>query len=266
MSRQLVKGLRIKNKKGLNPTDIADAIVQGFLAQKKPTESWTQKKTFSPSTIGYGHGTCPRYWNIVFNGLEDFEDTFDAMAMANMSMGTAVHEQIQQALEAAGLLVESELEIKIQDPPIRGYLDAIIDWQDEKIVCEIKTTRQESFAFKQLNGKPSANHLIQLLIYLKATGLKRGFLLYVNKNDQSFVVIPVELDETNEEIIENVFAWLRETYKAYSDGILPKRPFRKSRETGLPSNNICRNCPVQKNCFAGPEGTVLIPLMVVPKP
>ena len=266
MSRQLVKGLRIKNKKGLNPTDIADAIVQGFLAQKKPAQALTKKETFSPSTIGYGHGTCPRYWNIVFNGVEDFEDTFDAMAMANMSMGTAVHEQIQQALEAAGLLVESELEIKIQDPPIRGYLDAIINWQDEKIVCEIKPTRQESFVFKQLNGKPSANHLIQLLIYLKATGIQRGFLLYVNKNDQTFVVIPVELDETNEKIIEDVFEWLRTTYKAYQDGVLPQRPFRKSKETGLPSNNICRNCPVQKACFAGPEGTVLIPLMDVPRP
>lgn len=266
MSRELVRGLKIKNKKGLNPTEIAEAIQQGFLAQKKPPKSWTQKKTFSPSTIGYGHGNCARYWNIVFNGLEDFEDTFDAMAIANMSLGSAVHEQIQKALSDAGLLVESEREITIESPPIRGFLDAIVNWKGEDVVCEIKTTRQESFAFKQLNGKPSANHLIQLLIYLKATGLQRGFLLYVNKNDSTFVVIPVELNEQNNKIIDDVFQWLETTYQAYQDGILPQRPFRKSRETGLPSNNICRNCPVQQTCFSGPEGTVLIPLMDVPKP
>lgn len=266
MSRELVRGLKIKNRKGLNPTEIAEAIEQGFLATKKPAKSWTQKKTFSPSTIGYGHGTCARYWNIAFTGLKSFEDTFDAMAVANMGVGTAVHEQVQNALEAAGLLVESELEITVEDPPIRGFLDAIINWKDEEIVCEIKTTRQESFAFKLMHGKPSPNHLIQILIYMKATGKKRGFLLYVNKNDETMVVIPVELDETNNKIIDDVYEWLRTVYKAYQDEILPKRPFRKSKETGLPSNNICRNCPVQKACFAGPEGTVLIPLMEVPKP
>lgn len=265
MSRELIKGLRIKNKKGLNPTEIAEAIEQGFLNQRRPASAWTQKKTFSPSTIGYGHGTCARYWNIVFNGLDNYTDTVDAMGVANMSLGSVFHDEIQKALESAGLLVEAELEIKIQDPPIRGYLDAIVNWQDEEVVCEIKTTRQESFVFKETSGKPSPNHLIQILIYMKATGKKNGFLLYVNKNDQTFLVIPVTLSDENEKLIEDVFEWLRTVRAAYENGDLPKIPFTRARNSGVPSNKICRECPVQKTCFSKEEGNVFIPLMEIPK-
>src|SRR5690348_12485041 len=127
MSRTLIKGLKLKSHTDrLNPGEIADAIEKGFLAQRRPASAWTQKKTFSPSTIGYGHGTCARYWYIVFNGLDVFEDNFDAMAVANMSLGTAFHSEIQKALKTGGLLVEEEVEIKLEDPPIRGYADAIV--------------------------------------------------------------------------------------------------------------------------------------------
>lgn len=264
-NRNLIKGIKIKNKPGLNPTEIARAIEEGFLNMRRPDQEWVEKTTFSPSTIGYGHGTCARYWNIVFNGLATYTDATDAMGVANMGLGSLYHDQIQQALESAGLLVEAELEIKIEDPPIRGYLDAIVKWKDEDIVCEIKTTRQESFIFKETSGKPSVNHLIQILIYMRATGKDKGFLLYVNKNDQTYLVIPVYMDEVNTQLLDKVLEWLRKVYTVYEDGLMPKIPFRRNRETGLPSNNICRNCPVQQACFAGPEGQILIPLMEVPK-
>lgn len=265
--RNVIKGLKLKSKgNDLNSAEVAEAIEKGFLAQRRPAKDFTQKKTFSPSSIGYGHGTCARFWFIAFTGTETWQDDVDSMGVANMSLGSAFHDEIQKALEHAGLLVEAELEITLQDPPIRGYLDAIVNWKGEEVVCEIKTTRQESFIFKETSGKPSANHLIQLLIYLKATGKKRGFLLYVNKNDQTFLVIPVELDETNEAIINEVFDWLRIARAAYDEGNLPVRPFRNSKATGLPSNKICRGCPVQKDCFEKyPEGVVTIPLMEVPK-
>lgn len=266
MTRDIIKGLKLKNRKGLDPTEIANAIEQGFLNKRRPDKEWTEKTTFAPSTIAYGHGCCARYWNIVFNGLANFTDTTDALGVANMSLGSVFHDEIQGALESAGLLVEAEKEIKIEDPPIRGFLDAIVNWNDENVVCEIKTTRQESFVFKETSGKPSANHLIQLLIYLRATGLQRGFLLYVNKNDQTFLVIPVELDETNTKIIDDVFDWLRTVKEAHNLGIMPAIPFRRNRETGLPSNATCRGCPVQTACFADPDsGKILIPVMEVPK-
>lgn len=267
MSRNVIKGLKLKTQGNkLNPTEIAEAIEQGLLAQRRPVKAFTQKKTFSPSSIGYGHGTCPRFWFIAFNGTDSWQDDVDAMGVANMGVGSMVHDYIQTALKSSGFLVEEELEITLEDPPVRGYLDAIVNLKGEDLVCEIKTTRQETFAFKESTGKPSPNHLIQILLYLKATGIKRGFLLYVNKNDQSMIVIPVELDEANEKIINEVLEWLRTTRAAYDNDTLPIIPFVRARNSGEPSNKICRACPVQKDCFGKyPEGEVDLPLMEVPK-
>jgi len=268
MSRSVIKGLKLKSVEGrLNPSEIAEAIEKGLLAQRRPAQEFTQKKTFSPSTIGYGHGTCARYWYLAFTGTPDWQDEVDAMGVANMGVGSMVHDYIQAALKSSGLVIEEETEITMTNPPIRGFLDAVVNWNDEELVCEIKTTRQETFILKEASGKPSPNHLIQLLIYLKATGRRRGFLLYVNKNDQSYLVIPVELNEANEAIITKVFAWLEETRKAFDDGQLPIIPFTRARNSGEPSNKICRNCPVRKDCFDQyQEGDITIPLMEVPTP
>lgn len=269
MSRNMIKGLKLKNQGNkLNAADIAEAIEKGLLAQRRPAQDFTQKKTFSPSSIGYGHGTCARFWFIAFTGTKDWQDDVDSMGVANMGVGSMVHDYIQTALESSGFLVEQEQEIKLVDPPVRGYLDAIVNWQDEDLVCEIKTTRADTFAFREMSGKPAANHLIQILLYLKATGLKRGFLLYVNKNDQTMLVIPVELDEANEAIINDVLEWLRTARAAYDNNELPIIPFVRARNSGEPSNKICRSCPVRKDCFDKDkygEGVVDIPVMEVPK-
>lgn len=208
---------------------------------------------------------CPRYWYLVFDGLETFSDSVDALGLANMSYGTKSHEDIQEALEAEGILVDSEVNIELDDPPIHGFIDAIVKIGDKEFVGEIKTTRNESFIFKQLSGKPSANHLIQLLIYMYATNHDDGFLLYVNKNDQTILILPVEMDENNKNILDDVFEWLRAVRKSWDDRSLPIIPFRKSRETGLPENKVCDACPVRQACFAAPEGDVKIPRMEVPK-
>lgn len=263
--RDIAKGIKLKTKKGLDAQAISQAIEQGFLKKRRPEKDWTQKTTFSPSTIAYGHGTCPRYWYLAFNGVENFADTTDALGLANMSYGTKSHEDIQEALEAEGLLVDSEVEITLDDPPVHGFLDIIMRWEDEELVGEIKTTRQESFVFKELNRKPSANHLIQLLIYMYATQHDRGFLVYLNKNDQTFIVLPVEMDEANKKILNNVFSWLREVYQAYQNQTLPIIPFNRSRATGFPENKICAACPVREACFASPTGDVKISRMEIPQ-
>jgi CRISPR/Cas system-associated exonuclease Cas4 (RecB family) len=260
--RDIIKGLRFK-KAGLDPRAIADIVEQGYL-NKRRESGFIQKQTFSPSTVGYGHGTCPRYWFHAFSGAWFDEDRTDALGVANMDTGTHEHANMEQFFADAGILVEAEVEIKIENPPIRGFVDALIDWEGEHIVGEFKTTRQEAFVFREISGKPANYHLIQLLTYLRALNLKRGFLLYLNKNDQTVCVIPVELDETNEAIIEEVFSWLRSTRAAWEAGTLPERPFRKSKESGLPENKICNSCPVRRDCMAADAGVVKLARMELP--
>jgi CRISPR/Cas system-associated exonuclease Cas4 (RecB family) len=107
--------------------------------------------------------------------------------------------------------------------------------------------------------KPSPNHLLQILTYMKIRKAKQGFLFYENKNDQSVLIIPVNLNERTKEIINNVFDWLRQVRANWEAGTLPERPFTKSQ-------SACKYCPVKKVCWKEmDEGEVFIPAMEVPK-
>lgn len=259
--RDIVQGLKFRKPKEftLDGHELSETLEAAYLLQQRP-DGYKQKKTFSPSSIGYGNATCPRYWYLAFNGAE-FKEKSDALGIANMAYGTDAHARIEKLFEDAGILVDKEIEIKISDPPIRGYMDVMIDWKGEHVPGEIKTTRQEMFVFRQSSMKPTSYNLYQILIYMKATGKKNGFLLYENKNDQSFLVIPVAMDERNEKILGDAFEWLRLVRRAYEDGMTPNHPVSKK-------NKICKTCPVWDACWGegNPEGVVDIPLMEVAKP
>jgi hypothetical protein len=260
MAREIISNLKFQKNHEPGSFDVNEfaLMVEKAYTDGEQRDPFTQKKTFSPSTIGYGHGNCSRYWFIAFTGAE-FEDQFDAMARANMDNGTAAHDRIQKVMAKTGVLKATEIEITHDDPPIRGFADAIIEWNGKEVIGEIKTAKDEVFAMRRAEMKPSGNHLLQILTYMKIRKATQGFLYYENKNDQSILIIPVNVNERNKAIIEEVFEWLRTTYKAYTDGTLPERPFTKSK-------SACVYCPVKKVCWKEmDEGEVFIPAMVPPK-
>ena len=259
MSKNIVKSLKFKKVDGFDYGEFSKMIDDAYNARRRGKTN-TKKKTFSPSTIGYGHGNCPRYWFIAFSGAE-FDEKFDATAIANMLNGTYAHERLQKIIDETGVLKEIEREILSNDPPIRGFADLILDWNDTEIVGEIKTTKDESFALRQSSMKPSSNHLLQILTYMKVTGAAEGFLLYENKNTQDICIIPVSMNERNKKIIDDTFDWMRKVYSNFEDGKLPNRPFSKTSYT-------CQNCPVRKPCWNKSglgDGEIEIEALVPPK-
>lgn len=258
MTRNIVQNLTFRKPTALDATALSQFIESQY-TKDQGGESFKTKTSFSPSSIGGYNGLCPRYWYLAFSGA-NFVDSFDAMGIANMENGKDRHERLQTLLKESGILVDEEVEIKMTNPPVRGFIDVLIRWEGEVVVGEIKTCRQEMFLFRQTQMKPSAQHLLQILIYLKATGKKQGFLLYENKNSQEFLVIPVEMNEKNEAILEEALEWMRMVYDNFENGELPKRPVGKK-------NKICKGCPLYNECWnVKPEGTMDIPLMEVPKP
>jgi len=213
-------------------------------------KEFKQKKSFAPSTIGYGHGTCARYWWIAFNGAE-FTENIPAANIASMRSGTDAHERIQKLIEGTGLLKQSEREIKNDSPPVRGFADLILEVNDEEIIGEIKTIKDQYFIQRKTEGQPSSSHLLQLLVYMKIEGAKEGFVLYENKNDNELLCIPIEMSEKNQEYIDYVFNWMQEVYKTYKDDIPPKRGYTKSTWT-------CKGCPVLDACNERQDGVVKI--------
>lgn len=231
---QLSKGF------GADEFDAAiSAAVKGGSRQNK----WTKKKSFAPSGVGYGNGTCPRYWYYAFNGAE-FEYDTPAQAIQNMDAGTAAGERIAGMLDKAGLLVKAEEPAELSDPPIFGYIDAVVNWKGEEIIGEVKTTKQETWNYRAVAGKAPGYQLIQLLIYMYIKNKQRGFFLVENKNDHGILIFPVRMTEENKALVERVFDWMRTVKKNADDGELPTRPFTKS---SIP----CKGCPVKSTCWEG---------------
>lgn len=227
----------------------------------------SKKKSFAPSSLGYS-GSCPRYWYYAFNGAEFKYDT-DAAAMANMDAGSDAGKRIANVLDKAGLLEAAEVEARHDDPPIFGYIDAMVRWKGEIIPAEVKTTKTESWQLRANSNSVPGYQLIQLLIYMYVTNKQRGFFLTENKNDHKIFILPIRMTPDNLALVERVLEWMRTVKKNADEGELPTRPFTKS-------SMQCKGCAVRDKCYEGvtrgsvngkdpAPGTITLPVLELPK-
>jgi CRISPR/Cas system-associated exonuclease Cas4 (RecB family) len=244
MAKNFLKQVMDKQPEGPIDTKALIAKIESGYVANRGTE-FKKKKTFSPSTLVYGNGACPRYWWLAWTGAE-FEDNVDAYAVANMASGTDGHARIQKAITDAGIMVEEEKRIISQDPPIFGFADAVIQWGEEQPVVEIKTMKEESFAYRKY-AKPPNYHLMQLIIYMKVLGKKLGVLLYENKNSHELHAIAVEPTEEYKAWGEYAFDWMRKVRHQWENEEIPKKPYRSN-------SKVCKTCPLQKACADAPDG------------
>jgi CRISPR/Cas system-associated exonuclease Cas4 (RecB family) len=235
-------------------------------AMERPDKE-TTKKSFAPSSLGYS-GSCPRYWYYAFNGA-DFKYDTDAAAMANMDAGSDAGRRIANVLNKAGLLEAVEVEARHSNPPIFGYIDAMVRWKGEVIPAEIKTTKTETWQMRANSNSVPGYQLIQLLIYMYVSGKERGFFLTENKNDHKIFILPIKMTSEYKELVENTLEWMRTVKKNADEGELPTRPFSKS-------SMQCKGCAVRDKCWDGVTrgsvngkdpnpGKVTLPVLELPK-
>jgi len=252
------------------------AINQGFgteefgelLEKAMARESKFSKKTsFAPSSLGYS-GSCPRYWYYAFNGAT-FEYDTDAKAMANMDAGSAAGERLANLFKKAGILRGAEIPVRHEDPPIGGFIDAMVEWKGEIIPAEIKTTKSSTWQVRANSNTVPGYQLVQLLIYMYVYEKQRGFLLTENKDTHEIFIYPVRMTDENKELVERIFDWMRAIKKNADEGELPIRPFTKS-------SMQCKGCPVRNTCWEGVTrgsvngkdpnpGSVDLPALEIPK-
>ena len=238
----------VETPEQVDAKELIKVIEQGYLVGREPKH--TQKKTFGPSTIAYGHGECPRYWYLAFEGAI-FEDNADPYGVANMTNGTLSHGRIEEAFKNSGISVDSEFKIFNDDPPIFGYVDNLINWKGEDIVVEVKTTNNEVFEYRKRTNKPKMGHVVQILIYMKILKKSKGILVYENKNNHELLIIPVEVNDHYRKWIDQAFEWMRVVRKNWEDKTLPTKNYRAN-------SKICKNCPIQKACASAEVGELKI--------
>jgi len=268
MTKNLLKQIMLKPEDKpqiINTQALIDKINSGYIANRGPKH--TTKKTFAPSTLAWGYGECPRYWYLAFEG-NIFESSDTPYGVANMTSGTMSHDRIQQAMLDSGVAVPyideektektgetvytTEFKVTHSDPPIFGWGDAMLNWEDEEIIGEIKTMQQDAFEHYKIKGEPKKGHIVQLLIYMKILKKAKGVLIYENKNNHDLLIFPIEVNDHYKEFIDNTFEWLRTVRKAWKDKTLPQKNYRSN-------SKICKGCPVRTACSTAEPGVVKIP-------
>jgi len=242
------------------------AINAGYLVKTKTR--FVKKNNFSASSLAYGAGECPRYWTLAFDGQITYDNS-DAMGVANRTQGTLGHGRIQEAIEASGLLAQDmefdpiprkysqqthpamEFRVKTDDPPFDGYGDVMIDYKGERLIGEIKTIRNDEFEYRKINRRPKMAHLMQLLLYMKVWKMRKGVMIYENKNTHELLTLPVVVSEHYRAWAEEVFEWMKLVYKNWQEKQLPEIPYRSN-------SKICKVCPIQKACAEAGDGTIKI--------
>jgi CRISPR/Cas system-associated exonuclease Cas4 (RecB family) len=249
--------------KGFGVKEFGEALEK---AMKREPEFKT-KTSFAPSSLGYS-GSCPRYWYYAFNGAM-FEDDNDGPSISNMNQGTAAGERIAKMLDKAGLLVDDEIPVRQSDPPVFGYIDAMVRWKGEVIPAEVKTTKTETWQWRAKNNMVPGYQMLQLLIYMYLTNKVRGFFITENKNTNELYVLPVIMTDERKAYVEEVFEWMRKVRDNAFNGELPTRPFSKS-------SMQCKGCALKNTCWEGYKrgsvngtdpnpGVVDLPPLEVPK-
>ena len=142
----------------------------------------------------------------------------------------------------------------------KHFIDLIMEYDGETVIGEIKTAKQEVWDTRQAEMKSSANHMLQLLTYMKLTNAKEGFFLYENKNTQEVLVMPIQMNDRNSKIINDTFDWLCKVWDNFKDGDLPVIPDGYTK-----SKSPCKYCPLKKSCWAktADEGSISISPMDV---
>jgi CRISPR/Cas system-associated exonuclease Cas4 (RecB family) len=275
MAKNLLEQIMVKStkKKKTNTKEEEDfveglptAINAGYLVQTKP--KFQKKNNFSASGLTYGAGECPRYWSLMFDGQITYDNS-DATGVANRTQGSLGHGRIQDAIEASGLLAQDlefdseprkynkqthpamEFRVKTDDPPFDGYGDVMIDYKGERLVGEIKTIKNEEFEYRKINRRPKMGHLMQLLMYMKVWKMRKGVMIYENKNTHELLTLPVVVNEHYRAWAEEAFEWMKVVYKNWQDKQLPEIPYRSN-------SRICKVCPIQKACAEAGDGTIKI--------
>jgi len=166
-------------------------------------------------------GTCLRGQYIQRLGIVKKE--FTDRELRVFKCGKMFEEWITSLLEKEpNIKIEKQVRVEIKDWDASGIIDLIAEYNGEKKIYELKTKHSKAFWHMQKDGKPMRQHQQQLWFYLKATGIKDGSLLYLEKDALSILEYPVRLDDENlEKEVREQLELLNKAWKEKNIELLP---------------------------------------------
>lgn len=215
------------------------------------------KKTgFSASGLFFSHGKCPRYWSLLFKGVDDSHSEWPYYNLRAVESGSAAHESLQDRIKKQfeddpDVIIEDEF--FREDPKMHGFID--VYFKRLNIPMEAKTCNDRSFGYRKESFKGADYHELQLGMYMLQKKAEIGLLFYENRDSFENIIIPVFMTDEFRANLERIFDWMREIEKAkHEDKLIKMFPGKRV------NSKICQKCPINKACHAADEGTVTVPL------
>lgn len=185
---------------------------------------------------------CSRYWYYLFDGIE-YTPSFSPQTYRIFDNGHGVHERLYSYFRQMGILLEEEIPVKYEDPPITGTADGVIDFYGKKLI-ELKSISNEGFEYRRIYKKPKDDHVRQAQIYMRCLDLDQAFVIYENKNNQQILPILIDRDDA---FIDKLFTKYKKFYKNFVEGTLPDQPYK------MTSKN-CGSCDLYSHCWSVNDG------------
>jgi CRISPR/Cas system-associated exonuclease Cas4 (RecB family) len=184
-------------------------------------------------------GKCPRA--VFFKFKNAPKEPMDARIMRIFEHGENIHRSIFNVLYRLRIGVVTEIPIPAQEI-ISGRADAILCIGNENYVLDIKS--MNSMIFRKLSS-PKEENVYQIQLYLHYFNIKKGILLYVDKDQQELKEFLVEYDPVFcERLLENFYELKEKIDNNIVPPVLPD----------YPKNWQCNYCPFRPICdMAGKE-------------
>ncbi|MEE9446187.1 MAG: PD-(D/E)XK nuclease family protein [Cocleimonas sp.] len=181
----------------------------------------------------------------------------DPVALGSNQSGNAIHENVQNTVKKSIETFAIEKKVKstffgsvnglLEPFTIGGHIDLILLLGNKLCIVDIKTfKRVERYPAERY--MPNEKYLDQLAIYMGLTGIKKGFILYINREDFEPLFYDIDrpdirftnmLKKCNEMLIHETNATLPET--------LPKEYKKYTGRMEL--NWECNYCEFKDYCF-----------------
>lgn len=236
---------------------LAIKIINEHLVEKQKKNQRPKVENFYPSSVG----VCSRA--IVYSMIGYPKKIPDERALLIFENGHSFHNRMEKIFRDAGVLIADELPIKNAELKISGRSDAIIrdpeyvakdgestitllgfngealyeGVRDAVIIVELKSINDNGFSNRL--SKPKPEHVRQLQLYMHLTGLKRGILLYENKNNQNLKEFEVPYDA---DIASEVINKIKNVHTHVENKTLPDKEYERS-------SFECRYCDYKEICW-----------------
>ena len=184
-------------------------------------------------------GKCPRA--VFFKFKNAPKEPMDARIMRIFEHGENIHRSIFNILYRLRLGVVTEIPIPSQEI-ISGRADAILCVGNQNYVLDIKSIN--SMIFRKL-AEPKEENVYQIQLYLHYFNIKKGILLYVDKDRQEMKEFFVDYDPKLVEGLLDKFYVLKDQVEK---NILP------ARLLDYPRNWQCNYCQYKDVCKLADEG------------